>query len=76
MNSHKSHVDYVLTTHYLELCDKFKEHEIVKNQQMNVIQRDKDEIVYTYTLKNGISDVHGGYQILQKMDYPEELLNK
>ena len=76
MNSHKSHVDYVLTTHYLELCDKFKEHAIVKNQQMNVIQRDKDEIVYTYTLKNGISDVHGGYQILQKMDYPEELLNK
>ena len=74
MNEHKNHVDYILTTHYLELCEKYKKNKHVKNQQMNVIVQDDDEIQYTYTLGDGISDVHGGFQILQKMDYPEELL--
>ena len=76
MNAHKSHMDYILTTHYLELCSKYKKSKHVKNQQMNVNVQENDEIQYTYTLGDGISEVHGGFQILKKMDYPEELLNK
>lgn len=77
MNHHKHHVDYVLTTHYLELCDKFKKHSHVKNQQMKVnTTSENDAISYTYLLEDGISHVHGGYQILEKMDYPEELLER
>ena len=77
MNHHKHHVDYVLTTHYLELCDKFKEHSNVKNQQMKVnTASETNDISYTYILEDGISHVHGGYQILEKMDYPEELLER
>ena len=41
---------------------------------MGVIQSDKDNLEYTYQLKDGISDVHGGFHVLQKLDYPDELL--
>ena len=76
MNTHKSHVDYVLTTHYLDLCEKYKKNKCVKNQQMKVICDCDDSITYTYTLDKGISNVHGGLQILQTMDYPDELMKK
>jgi DNA mismatch repair ATPase MutS len=74
MNQYKSQVDYILTTHYLELCKKYENDSIIKNQKMGVIQSDKDNIEYTYQLKDGISDVHGGFHVLQKLDYPDELL--
>ena len=77
MNQHKHHVDYVLTTHYLELCEKFKENECVKNQKMNVVvSEEDDDIEYTYLLEDGISNIHGGFNVLQKLDYPDELLQK
>ena len=74
MNQYKSQVDYILTTHYLELCKKYENDSIIKNQKMGVIQSDKDNLEYTYQLKDGISDVHGGFHVLQKLDYPDELL--
>ena len=75
LNLHKDHVDYVLTTHYLDLCEKYDKDEKcnVKNQQMKVLTKNED-IQYTYTLIDGISHVHGGYQVLQKLDYPDELM--
>lgn len=76
MNQHKHHVDYMLTTHYLELCDKFKESEFVKNQKMSVNVMDDKDIQYTYLLEDGVSDIHGGLNVLQKLDYPEELMKK
>ena len=76
LNLHKDHVDYVLTTHYLDLCEKYDGDEEcnVKNQQMKVISKN-DDLQYTYTLIDGISHVHGGYQVLQKLDYPDELMD-
>ena len=76
MNQHKHHVDYMLTTHYLELCDKFKESEFVKNQKMSVDVMDDKDIQYTYLLEDGVSDIHGGLNVLQKLDYPDELMKK
>lgn len=75
MNQYKSCVDFVLTTHYLDLCKKFEEKDsVIKNQQMDVNQPSEDNIEYTYVLKNGISNVHGGYQVLKDLEYPEELM--
>ena len=42
---------------------------------MTVIHQDKENIKYTYLLKDGISEVHGGYQVLKDLDYPEEIMN-
>lgn len=76
MNQYKSCVDFVLTTHYLDLCKKFEEKEsVIKNQQMDVNQESNEDIQYTYVLKNGISEVHGGYQVLKDLEYPDELLS-
>ena len=77
MNELKQNTDYILTTHYLELCEQFKDKDEVKNQKMDVIENDKeDDIQYTYLLKDGISKVHGGYQVLRNLDYPPELLEE
>ena len=76
MNEYKSNVDYVLTTHYLGLCESFNKDKSVKNQKMGVCEKDNDNIEYTYTLQNGISHVHGGYQVLKNLEYPSELMKK
>ena len=73
MNAYKPSVDYVLTTHYLGLCETFEKDENVTNKQMCVDEKG-DDIHYTYILKDGISNVHGGYQVLRNLDYPAELL--
>ena len=73
MNAYKSSVDYVLTTHYLGLCKEFEKKEQIENQQM-CVEESTNNIEYTYRLKKGISDIHGGYQVLRDLDYPAELL--
>lgn len=76
INQYKKNVDYVLTTHYLELCKSFNKDKCVKTQQMSVKENDDNTIEYSYKLKDGISEVHGGYQVLKKLEYPDELLKK
>jgi hypothetical protein len=73
--SKKENVDFVLTTHYFDLCHLFEESDRVDNYKMDV---EKDatsgKIKYTYKLKRGISDIHGAIKILEDMNYPEEIL--
>jgi DNA mismatch repair ATPase MutS len=40
---------------------------------MNVKEKD-GKMVYTYTLKKGISKVQGAVSILEDMNYPEEIV--
>ena len=67
MNKYKSAVDYVLTTHYIELCELFDNK--ICNLKMNVNVLD-DTIEYLYKIENGISYVHGGKQVLKDLKYP------
>lgn len=71
--SAKPNVKLLLTTHYVSICDKWGDDNI-ENYQMEVLQ-DEDEFVYTYTIKPGISKVHGAVHILQQMDYPQSILD-
>lgn len=75
MNKLKNCVDFILTTHYIELCEKFEKNDIIKNKKMNVLEKNKLSFVYTYKLIDGISKVNGGYQILVELGYPMELLD-
>jgi len=72
MNFYKNCVDYALTTHYIQLCEKFNNDKILKNLKMNV-NASEDNITYLYELVSGISYVHGGKHILKNMNYPEYL---
>ena len=66
MNEYE-HVDYVLTTHYIKLCEDFDEK--ILNLKMNV--NVEENIEYLYKLVNGISYVHGGKQVLKDLNYPD-----
>lgn len=67
MNKYKANVDYVLTTHYIELCESFDKK--ILNLKMSV-NADKDKIEYLYKIVKGISYVHGGKQVMKDLDYP------
>ena len=67
MNKYKINVDYVLTTHYIELCESFDKK--ICNLKMNV-NVSQDKIDYLYKIKRGISYVHGGKQVLKDLKYP------
>lgn len=70
----KPNVKLLLTTHYVSICDKWKD-ENIENYQMEVLQN-KDDFVYTYEIKPGVSKVHGAVHILEQMNYPQSILDE
>ena len=72
LNSQKNKVDYMITTHYIELCEFFKKKPFVQNKKMSVRQKD-EKIEYDYKIVDGISYVNGGIFILKELGYPSYL---
>jgi len=72
LHHHKDRVDYLITTHYISLCEHFKENRYVTNQKMKV-KESQDKIEYEYKMVEGISYVNGGSFILKQLDYPSYL---
>lgn len=68
----KNRVDYLITTHYISLCEFFKDNEFVSNQKMKVNEKE-GKIEYEYKMIEGISYVNGGSFILKQLDYPSYL---
>lgn len=66
MNEFKKNVDYIITTHYIELCKSFDKDPNVTNMKMNV-KVNEDSIDYLYKIGEGISFVHGGKHVIKKM---------
>lgn len=68
-------VTYLLTTHYLDVCDAFEKQKKSKvgNYKMEVT-RENDVLNYSYKMVDGISRVQGGFSILREMNYPEEII--
>jgi hypothetical protein len=73
--SNYKNVDFMLTTHYLSICKKFRGSDIVANYKMGVRVLDNGSFVYTYKMKPGISAIKGAARVLKDMDYPAEILN-
>ena len=73
INKNKN-VDYILTTHFLDLCKKLNKKKSVKNMHMFVSQKDND-FVYNYKLESGISNVKGGIKVLRDLAYPQDIIN-
>lgn len=72
---HKN-VSFILTTHYVPLCQQVEDNiSNITNCQM-MVERDEDNrLVYTYKMGPGISTEEGGIEILKNMDYPKEILD-
>ena len=72
LNLYKKKVDYMITTHYIELCEHFKDTKCICNKKMNV-KECEEKIEYSYKIVDGISYVNGGTFILKEMNYPTYL---
>ena len=69
-----NNVDFMLTTHYISLCNMMNENKNISNQQMEYGGLKDANPHYTYKLKNGISNVKGGIKVLEELEYSEEIL--
>ncbi len=76
MNKNKKNVDYVITTHYIQMCESFDKDANVINMKMDVNTDNEDTIIYLYKLVNGISYVHGGKYVLKQLNYPKYLFDE
>lgn len=70
-----SNVKFMLTTHYVKICNRFKNSDVVQNYKMEVNVLEDGSFDYTYKLKKGISKIKGAVRVLKDMGYPEEIIN-
>tara|TARA_B100001093_G_scaffold516108_2_gene594112 strand:- start:302 stop:2011 length:1710 start_codon:yes stop_codon:yes gene_type:complete len=70
-NNHN--VKFILTTHFLKLCNLFKNHKYIKNYNMKTII-ENNKPMYYYKLVENISHIKGGISILKQLNYPEEII--
>jgi DNA mismatch repair ATPase MutS len=73
--SKKPNVRFILTTHYVDVCKKFKKSDVIQNHKMVVEKKEDGGFIYTYKMRPGISTLEGGIAILKTMDYPAEILD-
>ena len=66
------HVNFLLTTHYVNLCKKLKLLNL-SNYKMSVKTTNND-FKYNYKLIKGISKIKGGIKVLKDLKYPEQIL--
>ena len=69
-------VDFILTTHYVDICDRLNKPDIrIDNWKMDAeISADTGDIEYKYTISRGISHIQGAIKVLRDMNYPEEII--
>lgn len=70
---HKKNIDFILTTHLLDLCTLLEDD--MSNKHMDVTKIDNFNFEYTYKLNPGISTIKGGLKVLSDLDYPEYILS-
>jgi DNA mismatch repair ATPase MutS len=67
-------IDYMLTTHYISLCNMIDKNKNIINKQMDY-KDDKDgNPNYTYKIMNGISNIKGGIKVLEELNYSDEII--
>ena len=76
LTKYKKRCDFIITTHYIDMCKTFDDSKTIKNMKMHTkeIKGDKS-IDYTYKIVEGISHVNGGKQVLYDLDYPDYVLD-
>ena len=74
LNSYKN-LNFVLTTHYTDLCEKLEKFETMKLLKMKVNNnKENNTFDYTYILDEGISKIKGGSKVLNELNYPKTIV--
>jgi energy-coupling factor transporter ATP-binding protein EcfA2 len=75
LNDYKN-INFMLTTHYIDLCDKLDDVENIENCNMKILEdKDAKTFEYTYKLQKGISYVKGGTKVLNDLKYPSAIVD-
>jgi len=72
--SQRNNVDYILTTHYVDICSRWRASDRIANWQMCCNVLSDGEIEYTYKIEPGVSHVQGAIKVLRDMEYPPAIL--
>lgn len=67
-------VSCILTTHFIKVCKKLQKSKNIINYKM-LTEKENNNLIYKYTLTEGISDIKGGMIVLQQMNYPKEIID-
>jgi hypothetical protein len=67
-------VSCILTTHFIKVCKKLEKSKNIINCKM-LTEKEQNNLIYKYTLTEGISDIKGGMIVLQQMNYPKEIIS-
>jgi DNA mismatch repair ATPase MutS len=73
-------VDFILTTHYTDVCkkninkNKPENQKKITNFKMNTVEVD-GKIEYKFNMSKGISKIEGAIRIFEEMGYPEEIID-
>ena len=72
--SKNKNVKFLLTTHFIRLCNLLEKHNNIVNKSMKTTITDNNPH-YTYKIKKGISTIKGGVCVLKQLNYPDEIVN-
>jgi hypothetical protein len=70
-----SNLNFMLTTHYVYVCKKFKKSKKIRNYKMGTVPNGDNGFKMTYKLEQGISKIQGAVKILKDMNYPQEMID-
>jgi len=70
-----SNLNFMLTTHYVYVCKKFKKSKKIRNYKMGTVPNGENGFKMTYKLEPGISKIQGAVKILKDMNYPQEMID-
>lgn len=75
LNKEKHRVDFILTTHYNDLCLKFEDNACISLTKMHVTEdKENKAYKYDYKMKSGINQIDGGVHVLKQLEFPEEII--
>lgn len=66
-------VRFMLTTHFIDLCEKLDSNKNVDNINMRTTVLD-DIPKYEYTISKGTSKIKGGILVLKELGYPDDII--
>ena len=76
LTKYKERCDFIITTHYIDMCRTFDDYASIKNMKMKTKDnKNTKTIEYTYKITDGISNVNGGKQVLYDLNYPDYVLD-
>jgi DNA mismatch repair ATPase MutS len=71
----KYNVKFILTTHYIQLCELMENNKKIINQNMKTDVKNNVS-QYFYKMIKGISKIKGGLSVLKQLNYPEEIIKR